>query len=148
MALALLLFGDPEAKMPGNFSSAELSDESPIRAIAAFPQELVLLGRATILIKGIAKRLGVRWSLAEKWRPLAEQALACGLDGCLMPTWSNPTPATRATESAGGSIRFRSVLRSFGASGGMLGEWGKAKVGKYTPKRVKRLGAKVAAKFI
>ena len=50
-ALALLLFGDPDTPMPGGFSSAELSAESPIKAIASFPQELVLLGRATILIK-------------------------------------------------------------------------------------------------
>ena len=35
---------------------------TPTQAIAAFPQELVLLGRATILIKGIAKRLGIKWS--------------------------------------------------------------------------------------
>ena len=40
-ALALLLFGDPDAPMPGGFSSAELSAESPIKAIASFPQELV-----------------------------------------------------------------------------------------------------------
>ena len=37
-ALALLLFGDPEAPMPGNFSSVELSANSPIKCIASFPQ--------------------------------------------------------------------------------------------------------------
>ena len=62
-ALALLLFGDPDAPMPGGFSNAELSPDSPIKAIASFPQELVLLGRATILIKGIAKRLGTNGDL-------------------------------------------------------------------------------------
>ena len=55
-ALALLLFADPDIQMPGGFTSAELSETSPIKAISSFPQELVLLGRATILIKGIAKR--------------------------------------------------------------------------------------------
>ena len=74
-ALALLLFADPDVPMPGGFSSAELSDTSPIKAISSFPQELVLLGRATILIKGIAKRLGIKWSLADKWKAMAEQAL-------------------------------------------------------------------------
>ena len=49
--------------MPGGYSNKELSAESPIKAIASFPQELVLLGRATILIKGIAKRLGTNWDL-------------------------------------------------------------------------------------
>ena len=72
-ALALLLFGDPDAQMPGGFSNQELSADSPIKAIASFPQELVLLGRATILIKGIAKRLDIKWSLAAKWKKMAEQ---------------------------------------------------------------------------
>ena len=45
----------------------------------SFAQELVLLGRATILIKGISKRLGVPWSLAAKWKGLAEAALAAPL---------------------------------------------------------------------
>lgn len=66
------------AHVVAGFTSAELSSTSPIKAIASFPQELVLLGRATILIKGIAKRLGVPWSLADKWKPMAEMALACG----------------------------------------------------------------------
>ena len=85
-ALALLLFGDPDAPMPGGFSNAELSPDSPIKAIASFPQELVLLGRATILIKGIVKRLGVRWSLVAKWKPAAEAALECAAPA--------PTPAS------------------------------------------------------
>jgi hypothetical protein len=37
-ALALLLFADPDTPMPGGFSSAELADNSPIKAIASFPQ--------------------------------------------------------------------------------------------------------------
>merc|ERR1719199_627562 len=89
-ALALLLFGDPDVAMPGGYSNKELAAESPIKAIAAFPQELVLLGRATILIKGIAKRLDINWDLPRKFKPMAEQALACGEDGCAMPTWSAP----------------------------------------------------------
>lgn len=44
----------------------------------------MLLGRATVLIKGISKRLGIKWSLASKWKAEAEAALACGIDGCLM----------------------------------------------------------------
>ena len=93
--------------MPGGYSNQELSAESPIKAIAAFPQELVLLGRATILIKGIAKRLDINWDLARKWRPMAEQALNCGVDGCLMPTWSAaPSTAPKAEALVDGPVRF------------------------------------------
>ena len=120
------------------YTSAELSDTSPIKAISAFPQELVLLGRATILIKGIAKRLGIPWSLADKWKAMAEQALECGEDGCLMPTWSAvptaaqmgqqtrvATPAASSSSApagaaASGRPRFREVV-------GLLGQWAKGK---------------------
>ena len=47
-ALALLLFGDSDAPMPGGFSAAELSDGSPIKAIASFPQELVRAAAAGV----------------------------------------------------------------------------------------------------
>jgi predicted unusual protein kinase regulating ubiquinone biosynthesis (AarF/ABC1/UbiB family) len=114
-ALALLLFADPDVEMPAGFSSAELSADSPIKAISSFPQELVLLGRATILIKGVAKRLGIPWSLADKWKGMAEQALECGVDGCLMPTWSAPPSAVMAatgtTAEGGETPRFRQVRR-------------------------------------
>ena len=33
------------------------------------------MGRSTVLIKGIASRLGVRWSLADEWAPIARQLL-------------------------------------------------------------------------
>jgi aarF domain-containing kinase len=155
-ALALLLFGDPDTPMPGGFSSRELSNDSPIKAIASFPQELVLLGRATILIKGISKRLGVKWSLADKWKGMAEQALECGEDGCLMPTWSAvPTAAQLGRQSrgvvtsdtgdasgdggaAGGRPRFREVLASAGASSKLLGKWAKAKGAAAMPEPVKK----------
>ena len=32
----------------------------------------------------------MKWSLADKWKGMAEQSLACGIDGCAMPTWSSP----------------------------------------------------------
>ena len=38
--------------------------------------ELVLLGRASVLVKGVAARLGVEWSVAKKWAPLAKDAIA------------------------------------------------------------------------
>jgi len=152
-ALALLLFADPDIEMPGGYTSAELSDTSPIKAIASFPQELVLLGRATILIKGIAKRLGVSWSLADKWKPMAETALECGVDGCLMPTWSAPPSAAQLAVSSGAPaerLRFREVLTSYGTSGAKLGVWAKGKTGalagRVVPTAVKKAAVKVAAR--
>lgn len=37
-ALAILLFGDTDTKMPAGFSHDELSPESPIKRVASFPQ--------------------------------------------------------------------------------------------------------------
>jgi len=148
-ALALLLFGDAEEPMPGRFSASELSDSSPLKCIASFPQELVLLGRATILIKGISKRLGLKWSLAEKWEPLAKQALECGADGCTMPTWSATTPArTVPGNVAAERLRFREVLRSYGGSGKLLRKWVVEKVGGAMPTRLKRLAVATIANRI
>jgi len=160
-ALALLLFGDPDTPMPGGFSSAELSAESPIKAIASFPQELVLLGRATILIKGIAKRLGVKWSLADKWKGMARQAIECGPDGCdfgRMPTWSSPISGEDDSKPEGGvageeRTRFRQVLSGYGQTNKLAGKWvvGKGKwiagkVGVVVPSPIKRAAIRVAAK--
>ena len=58
-SVALFLFGDSDRPLPGGYSSSELDDMSPIKLVASFPQELVLLGRATVLLKGIAKKLDV-----------------------------------------------------------------------------------------
>ena len=113
----------------------------------------MLLGRATILIKGIAKRLGIRWSLADKWKEMAEMALECGVDGCRMPTWSAPPSASQLEVASGGKaerLRFREVLSSYGGSGAMLGSWAKAKggavLGKVVPSAVKRAAVRVAAR--
>jgi len=156
-ALALLLFGDPDAPMPGGFTSDELADTSPIKAINSFPQELVLLGRATILIKGIAKRLDIKWSLADKWKGMAQQALSCGADGCLMPTWSAPvsaipTPADLATSPSGAErVRLGSVVKAYGETNKLAvkwvagkGRWVAGKVGMVVPTRIKT-GVKKAA---
>ena len=121
-------------------------------------QELVLLGRATILIKGISKKLDIKWPLASKWKGEAEAALACGVDGCLMPTWSNPAAAAAATAGGGvaeasaseSRLRFRDVMRGFGGSSKMLARWGGEKVGRVVPTSVKapikRAAVRVAAK--
>ncbi len=47
VALALLLFGNSDAVLPGGYAGQELSPESPIAQITNFPSEFILLGRST-----------------------------------------------------------------------------------------------------
>lgn len=98
-AIAMWLFDGSVSTLPGGYDSNELSPDSPLKDLASFPQELVLVGRNTILIKGIAARLGITWSLAQEWKPIAEQLLQ-GLE--------------RGEEAAAPSIPTRrSRLRAF-----------------------------------
>jgi len=93
-ACAVVLFGNSrnDTVLPGGFSGLELAPDSPIRRVRSFPQELVLLGRATVLIKGIASRVGVPWSLCQAWAPLARQSLALlsthPTTGSRLPCWA------------------------------------------------------------
>ena len=88
---------------------------------------------------------------------MAQQALECGPDGCLMPTWSAPpTPAQRELASGGGDggggarPRFRQVLGAYGSSGAMLGRWARGKsgalVGRVVPTSLKKAAVRVAAR--
>jgi len=74
-AVAVWLFDGERETLPGGYDVGELSPNSPVKELESFPQELVLVGRATVLIKGIASRLGVRWSLAKQWAPTAKCVL-------------------------------------------------------------------------
>jgi len=136
-AVSLLLFGDPEVPLPSEFASNELADRSPLRQVANFPQHLVLLGRATVMIKGIAKKLGVRWPLGEKWKSMAQHALMCNIPNsnggtASVPCWSlDPNrctiPTLHSTPSTSlrspGSPNLVTVLSSFGSSVQLLALW-------------------------
>lgn len=37
--------------------------------------QMVFVGRSSVLIRGITAALGVNWSLAKEWAPIARQAL-------------------------------------------------------------------------
>lgn len=74
-ATAMWLFDGAVEELPGGYDQGELSPNSPVKELASFPQDLVLVGRATVLIKGIAARLGVKWSLAQEWAPIARAAM-------------------------------------------------------------------------
>ncbi|CAK9040085.1 unnamed protein product [Durusdinium trenchii] len=89
-SVALYLFGEKDVVFPGGYSKEEFSDKSPLRQLKSFPMELVLLGRASVLVKGVAARLDVAWSVAKKWAPLAKDAIAalCSEDECRLPAWA------------------------------------------------------------
>ena len=98
-ATAIWLFDGSVDTLPGGFDTNELSPNSPVKVLKSFPQELTLVGRSTILIKGIASRLGVRWSLANEWAPIARRLLA--------------KQGADSKRVLGGGPRFKAVFRLF-----------------------------------
>ncbi|CAJ1380609.1 unnamed protein product [Effrenium voratum] len=84
-ALALWLFDSSRRELPDGYEANELSPNCPVRDVAAFPREFVLLCRMTLLIRGLAMRLNVSWSLADAWRKPAERLLQGELPGCEPP---------------------------------------------------------------
>lgn len=149
-AIALVLFSDTGITLPGGYSSNELDENSPIRLLTSFPQELILLGRATVLLKGIAKRLGVPLSLVDRW---GEQCLAT-LETAAQPSlplWGNrdmvvgnafivpPTSSTTTSSNGNDSsnkIRLRQVAR-------LLQQWAQGKGQRFSQRLVKRLPPKL-----
>lgn len=98
-SVALVLFGDKDMELPGGYSTNELSENSPIKLVAKFPQELVLLGRATVLLKGISKRLKVSYSLADAWASSCRKVLKSKQEPS-MPLWGGAKPKTVMTPEA------------------------------------------------
>lgn len=159
VALALLLFGNSDAALPGGYSVQELSTESPIAQVTGFPSEFILLGRATgkynllwelatrhtlspqsynhsfahshvhldcdcpVMIKGIARRVGVDWGLCTRWAEYAKEALELTHPKQHMPIWSVVEPLVATTEplvsavlrlaSSNKVIRFKEVTTAF-----------------------------------
>lgn len=114
-SVALVLFGDTGVELPGGYSSNELSDDSPIKLVASFPQELVLMGRATVLLKGIAKRLDIPLSLAGRWSEGCVKTVDSASEPVL-PLWGKQPEAAvvagadSSTTTAGEEkIRFRQI---------------------------------------
>ena len=73
--MAMWLFDGSVEKLPGGYDKGELSPNSPVKELKSFPQDLVLVGRSSILIKGLSNRLGITWSLSREWAPIARQVL-------------------------------------------------------------------------
>jgi hypothetical protein len=108
-AVAMWLFDGSTEKLPGGYDLGELSPNSPVKELKSFPQDLVLVGRSSILIKGISNRLGIPWSLAKEWAPIARDVL---------DVKAGKVEANAA--SGENRVRFKAVLS-------MLKQWGKGR---------------------
>ena len=75
-AVAMWLFDGSVKNLPGGYDYGELSPNSPVKELKSFPQDLVLVGRSTVLLKGLSSRLNVPWSLSKEWAPTARKVLA------------------------------------------------------------------------
>jgi aarF domain-containing kinase len=104
-AVAMWLFDGSVEALPGGYDKGELSPNSPVRALKSFPQDLVLVGRSSILIKGLSNRLGIPWSLSREWAPTARRVLE-GHAGAA----SSPTSAA-AADGRTSKVRIRDVLK-------------------------------------
>ncbi|XP_040986895.1 uncharacterized protein in hydrogenase 1 5'region isoform X2 [Juglans microcarpa x Juglans regia] len=62
---------------PGVMMLQPFSEESSIKKIAvqAFPEELFSVLRTVHLLRGLSVGLGINYSCAEQWKPIAEEAL-------------------------------------------------------------------------
>lgn len=74
-AVAMWLFDGSVNELPGGYDKGELSPNSPVKELKSFPQDLVLVGRSSILIKGLSNRLNIPWSLSQNWAPIARTVL-------------------------------------------------------------------------
>jgi len=140
-SVALLLFGDAGITLPGGYSTNELSDTSPIKKVASFPQELVLLGRATVLLKGIAKSLNVTsFSLSERWADSCELTISSSSNKPLLPLWSKDIRGTGSSTNENSQITFKQVRALFK-------EWGRGKGERFSKRVVNKMPNKLKAKL-
>ena len=100
-AVAMWLFDGSVETLPGGYEKGELSPNSPVKELKSFPQDLVLVGRATILIKGLSSRLNIPWSLSKEWAPIAREVLQ-----------------RNKGETKNDRVRFRNVLYTLKQWGG------------------------------
>lgn len=125
-AVAMWLFDGSVENLPGGYDKGELSPNSPVKALKSFPQDLVLVGRSTILIKGLSSRLGIPWSLSQEWAPVARRVL------------EGNTKQSDETESKRNKIRIKDVTK-------LLKTWGQGKVSRAVARLPAPVRTKVAA---
>ena len=125
-AVAMWLFDGSVDQLPGGYDKGELSPNSPVKALKSFPQDLVLVGRSTILIKGLSSRLNIPWSLSKEWAPTARKILAAGTEQAV------------ETKKKSSKIRMKDVLR-------LLGSWSRGKMSRAVQRLPAPMRTKVAA---
>lgn len=127
-AVGMWLFDGSTEKLPGGYDLGELSPNSPVKELKSFPQDLVLVGRSTILIKGLSSRLDIPWSLSKEWAPIAREILNRG---------HTPSVATSDAQR----IRFVVVLKA-------LKQWAKGRAIKTVTSLPGPLRSRVAALLV
>jgi len=127
-AVAMWLFDGATKVLPGGYDLGELSPNSPVKELDSFPQDLVLVGRSSILIKGISDRLNIPWSLAKEWAPIARDVLDVNSGK------KQPAPASER-------VRFQFVLRT-------LKNWSKGRAKKIGTKLPSPIRSRLAAYLV
>jgi len=126
-AVAMWLFDGSTKVLPGGYDLGELSPNSPVKELKSFPQDLVLVGRSSILIKGISDRLGIPWSLAKEWAPIARTVFDV-----------NTGKDELETTSIDKRVRFRSVWSTFR-------NWAKGRGSRYVTKLPSPIRSRLAS---
>ena len=88
----------------------------------------MLVGRSSILIKGLSSRLKIPWSLSHEWAPIARKVLKTNYS----------TSSTNRSKDESNSIRFRDVIHLFKS-------WGKGKVSRAVTRLPPPIRTRVAA---
>merc|ERR1712032_1543270 len=128
-AVAMWLFDGSTKVLPGGYDLGELSPNSPVKELKSFPQDLVLVGRSSILIKGISDRLNIPWSLAKEWAPIARDVLDVN------------TGKKKVTPASNERVRFRTVLST-------LKNWSKGRTKKIATKLPTPIRSRLAAYLV
>lgn len=128
-AVAMWLFDGATKVLPGGYDLGELSPNSPVKELESFPQDLVLVGRSTILIKGISDRLNVPWSLAKEWAPIARDVLDVN------------SGKKQTTPASNERVRFRAVMNT-------LKKWSKGRARKIGTKLPSPIRSRLAAYIV
>jgi len=129
-AVAMWLFDGSVEELPGGYDTGELSPNSPVKELKSFPQDLVLVGRSSILIKGLSNRLNIPWSLAKEWSPIARRVLSAN---------NNLTQTTKSNDNnKTDRMRFRTVIST-------SKQWGKGKTTAFVMKLPSSLRSRIVS---
>ena len=130
-AVAMWLFDGSTENLPGGYDQGELSPNSPVKELKSFPQDLVLVGRSSILIKGLSNRLGIKWSLSQEWAPIARQVLNSG----------GSFSSSSTTSPSQQRVRFVTVLST-------LKQWSKGRATRFVQRLPSPIRSRVAKTLV